>query len=123
MASHSTFGAFISVEPSSSSSQEPQHPSIAPPKKAFSKIYHSVPTPDEEIESIQWGSKPSGPLRGESDAPTGTQTPRVNDLEMSRPASPIQDENDVFPAMQSFSNPPINRFRMVAVSLLNFANG
>lgn len=124
MASHSTFGAFITVEPSGST-QEIQPASIAAPKKAFSKVYHSVPTPNEEVGSLQWGSRVNGPSKGDSDVatPTGPQTPRVDDLEMSRPASPIQDDGESFPAMQSFSNPPMNRFRMVAVSLMNFANG
>lgn len=124
MASHSTFGAFISVEPSSST-QNIQPTSIAAPQKAFSKVYHSVPTPDEENEGFQWAPRLHGPSKGDSGAatPTGTHTPRVNDLEMSRPASPVQDDGETFPAMQSFSNPPMNRFRMSAVSLMNFANG
>ncbi|PSS10775.1 hypothetical protein M430DRAFT_107964 [Amorphotheca resinae ATCC 22711] len=42
---------------------------------------------------------------------------------MSRPASPILTDQDVVEAMQSFSNPPINRFRMLSVCLLNFCNG
>ena len=121
MSSQSTFGAFINVE-SSPGTQEPHHAPIAPPKKAYSKVYHSVPTPNEEIESLQWGSPVEGPSKGEAN-PTGTQTPRGNDLEMSRPASPVQEDGDAFPAMQSFSNPPMNRFRMAAVSLMNLANG
>jgi hypothetical protein len=114
MSSHA-FGAFIDVESSSRS-------------------HHSVPQtqgPDAmELENIQWGKKLNGPRVFESPlgtgytTPTGYQTPRTpNDLEISRPPSPIHNEEDGVYAMQSFSSPPMNRFRMLSVCLMNFANG
>lgn len=42
---------------------------------------------------------------------------------MSRPASPTHDELDGVDALQSFSNPPKNRYRMVSISLMNFLSG
>jgi len=42
---------------------------------------------------------------------------------MSRPASPTTNENDGVDALQSFASPPMNRFRMLSVCLINFGNG
>jgi hypothetical protein len=115
------FGALIDVE-SSSSTQS--HAIPIAPQKALPRIYHSIPTP-VELDNLQWGTKLNGPSKPESGTatPTGTQTPRVADLEMSRPASPVDDVHDGVGAMQSFANPPMNRFRMSSVCLLNFGNG
>jgi hypothetical protein len=93
----------------------------AAPSRAFPKDYHAIPLPrsqdDIELENVQWGRRASRPA-------SGTQTPRTpNDLEMSRPASPMLGELDSVDAMQSFSDPPMNRFRMAAVCLLNLSNG
>jgi hypothetical protein len=117
MNSHA-FGAFIDVE-SSSSNQESHAIPIAP-QKAFPRSYHSVPDPIE-LENLQWGAKLTGPSGSGTATPTGYQTPR-SPLELSRPASPIAEPEGV-DAIQSFSSPPMNRFRMVSVCLLNFANG
>ena len=132
MSSHA-FSAFINVEPSSSSGEE--HAVPIAPQKAVSRVYHSVPqehTPAPlELDNLQWGKKLKGPDVTESGYPTpsgaqtpsGFQTPRSpNDLEMSRAPSPINEEDGV-DVTQSFSNPPMNRFRMVSVCLLNFGNG
>lgn len=133
MSSHA-LGAFINVESSSSSSGDAHAVPIAP-QKAVSRVYHSVPQEHVpaplELDNLQWGKKLKGPNVTESGytTPTGTQTPSgfqtprtPNDLEMSRPASPIIEEDGV-DAVQSFSNPPMNRFRMASVCLLNFGNG
>lgn len=114
----STFGAFIDIEPSSTS-QEAETPPAAP-KKAFPRTYHSVPDPIE-LDSLQWGTKLNGPGRG-TPTVSGTQTPlEYPDLEMSGPPTPANEhETD---ALQSFSYPPMNRFRMSSVCLMNFGNG
>ena len=113
------FGAFIDVE----SSQTPQERQIVLPPKALARTY-SVQDP---IELADFNTNHNGPFISEHATPSGTQTPRTPlELEMSRPATPRGprgNEDDVVEAMQSFSNPPMNRFRMLSVCLLNFGNG
>ncbi|KAH8678989.1 major facilitator superfamily domain-containing protein [Tricladium varicosporioides] len=119
MTSHA-FGAFIEVE---SSTENVEHSIPIAPQKALPRVYHSMPhTSDgQELDNLQWGKKLNGPYESGASTPTGYQTPRVlNDLEMSRAPSPIQEGVE---AMQSFANPPMNRFRMLSVCLLNFGNG
>lgn len=114
MSSHA-FSAFIDIEPSS----EREEASTAPvaPAKAFPRVYHSVPNPIE-LENLQWGTRLNGP----SQPGSGTQTPRdPTDLEMSRPPTPV-NEHEV-DALQSFSYPPMNRYRMLSVCLINLGNG
>ena len=122
MAAHA-YGAFIEVEPSSSHIQDGSSIPVAP-QKAYPKVYHSVPTPDE-IKNLQFDSRLNGLANpvSESGEPTDTQTPQSVDLEMSRPATPVEEDPDGVYVMQSFSNPPMNRYRMTSVCLLNFANG
>ncbi|KAL3427377.1 MFS efflux [Phlyctema vagabunda] len=111
------FGAFVTVEDSRELPEAPQ--------RALPRHYHSVPhTPDIELDSIQWGTRLNGPAKsGNATTASGTQTPRgINDLEMSRPGTPVDDDGGVN-ALQSWNNPPMNRFRMLNVCLLNFCNG
>ena len=127
MTSH-TFGAFIDIESSSSSSHSEAHTILIAPQKALERTYHSVPLPQEpnpiELDKLQWGTKPKEPRGGSGyNTPSGTQTPMVTDLEMSRPSTPQDMEQDGVDAVQSFSNPPMNRFRMISVCMLNFGNG
>lgn len=115
----STSGSLVEVESTPTSEA---HTVPIPPSRAFPKDYHSIPLPrsqdDIELENIQWGG------RSINHPASGAQTPRTpNDLEMSRPVSPILDGPDSVDALQSFSNPPMNRFRMVGVSLMNLGNG
>lgn len=111
-------GAFIGIE---SSINEKSHEIPVPPQKALPRVYHSVPEP-LELDNLQWGSKLNGPTSSGTNTPSGYQTPGVlSDLEMSRPATP--NDRDGVDAMQSFSNPPMNRFRMLSVCLCNFGNG
>jgi len=132
MSSHA-LGAFI-IDVESSSSSGEAHTIPVAPQKAVSRVYHSVPQtqgPDAlELDNLQWGKKLNGPRPTETPngtgttTPTGAQTPRTpNDLEMSRPPSPTHNEEDGVDAMQSFSSPPMNRFRMTSVCLMNFVNG
>jgi hypothetical protein len=99
------------------------------PQKAVAKNYHSVPLPQApdalELDQIEWGTRLNGPKMESTSRPgSGWQTPQTpNDLEMSRPPSPRNQEQDGVDVTQRFSDPPMNRFRMTSVSLLNFANG
>lgn len=135
MNSHA-FGALMEVESSTDASSQKNTISNIPtaPQKAKARIYHSVPhsraaSLDIELESIQWNSLDHHPI---PETPTGTQTPSnensqfFQDLERSRTASPADDlegENRGVEVMQSFSNPPMNRYRMLSVCLMNFGNG
>jgi hypothetical protein len=142
----SQFGVFIELEASSSkpSSSKPSRPELhrvpTAPEKAVSRTYHSVPFPQApdalELDSLEWGAKPKGPSctvtsKSGTVTPSGAQTPRTgthtprtpNDLEMSRSASPSQDEQDGVDIIQSFSSPPINRYRMISMSLTNLMGG
>lgn len=130
MTSH-VFCAFIDVESSPTSSHPESHAIPIAPQKVFERTYHSVPLPQGpnaiELDSIQWGSKLNGP-RGESgyNSPSETQTPGVTeatDLEMSRPATPHDNGQAGVDIVQTFSNPPMNRFRMLSVCLMLFGNG
>lgn len=117
MTSH-TFGAFIDVE---SSTHGEIHAVPSAPAKAFPRVYHSAPDAIE-LDSVQWGAKLNGP--SVPGTPSGTQTPRNPlDLEMSSPGTPHNETEESVNAIQSFSNPPINRYRMLAVCLLNLGNG
>jgi hypothetical protein len=120
MTSHS-FGAFIEVESSTGNGKGVEHAIPIAPQKALPRVYHSMPhTPnDTELDNIQWGKRLNGPSESGTSTPTGYQTPRAPfDIE-SRPQSPVHGVD----AMQSFSNPPKNRFRLLAVCLMNFGNG
>ncbi len=110
------FGAFIDVE---SSENAPERLPVAP-QKALPRTY-SV---QEPIELVDFNTKHNGPSVPENATPPGTQTPprTPSELEMSRPATPRNEDGGV-EAVQSFSNPPMNRFRMFSVCLLNFGNG
>lgn len=115
--SSTTFGSLIAVEPTMSQSLQ----DVAPPQKAHAKTYHSVPTPrQEDVDNLQWGAKLNGPAKMEETSSLG------GDLEMSRPGTPTNDDEtdgSGFGVVQSFSNPPMNRYRMTTVCLLNFAGG
>lgn len=118
MASYA-FGAFIDVE-SSNKSQERQ---IVPPPKAFARTSSVQDRIEHPIELADFNKIQNGPSASGHATPSGTQTPHTpSELEMSRPATP-RNEEDVVEAMQSFSSPPMNRFRMLSVCLLNFGNG
>lgn len=120
--SSTTFASLVEIKPAMSKSEDGQ-PSVAPPQKAHAKTYHSVPAPrQDDIDSLQWGAKLNGPSVEETSSPTAQ---RDHDLEMSRPGTPmeVEGDGDGFGVVQSFSNPPMNRYRMITVCLLNFAGG
>jgi hypothetical protein len=123
----SPFVLYLDVESSSMNGESSQLPLIpTAPEKALPRTYHSVPQapPDAiELDNLQWGAKLTGPVDPGAVAPSDVETPVApNDLEMSRPATPSQ-ESEGFEAMQSISNPPMNRFRMLAVCTMTFCMG
>jgi len=123
----SPFALYLEFESSSmngESSQLPLIPNI--PEKALPRIYHSVPQapPDTiELDNLQWDAKLTGPPESGTVTLSGVEIPVVpEDLEMSRPVTPNQ-ESDGFEALQSIMNPPMNRFRMLAVCMISFCTG
>jgi hypothetical protein len=96
------------------------------PEKALSRIYHSVPQapPDAiELDNLQWGAKLTGPVESAAVTPSEVETPVApDDLEMSRPVTPNQ-ESEGFEVIQSIMNPPMNKFRMLAVCTMSFCTG
>jgi hypothetical protein len=123
----SPFAFYLDLESSSMNGESSESPLVlAAPEKALSRIYHSVPQapPDAiELDNLQWGAKLTGPVELEAATPSEGETPAVpDDLEMSRPATPTQ-ESEGFEAMQSAWNPPMNRFRMLAVCTMNLCMG
>ena len=98
------------------------------PQKAVAKNYHAVPLPTApnvlELDTIKWGARLNDSTEEPQSTDSGYQTPKTpNDLERSRPATPTSHDREGVHTMQSFSNPPMNKFRMTSTSLLNFANG
>jgi len=91
------------------------------------KTYHSVPQPDAiELDNFEELNGP--PKSGRATPVSGSQTPKTpSALEMSRPSTPPGNTEDhggeEVDVIQSFSNPPMNRFRMAALCLINFGNG
>jgi hypothetical protein len=119
MASHN-FSAFIDFE--SSSDNHEAHSTPIVPQRAVPRSYHSIPDPIE-LDNLEWGKKLTGPSTPRSVPASGYQTPQTTDIEMSRPPSPTSGGLGGVDATQSFSNPPMNRFRMLSVCLMNFGNG
>lgn len=120
--SSTTFASLVEIEPTMSKFQDEQ-PGVVPPQKAHAKTYHSIPSPrQDDVDNLQWGAKLNGPSVEEPSSPTAQ---RDHDLEMSRPGTPAEGDadGDGFGVVQSFSNPPMNRYRMITVCLLNFAGG
>ncbi len=119
---------YLDVESSSMRDEEISQVPVIPaaPAKALPRTYHSVPQapPDAiELDNMQWGAKLTGPAVTGPVTPTDEETPLApNDLEMSRPVSPIQGVEG-FEAMQSVWNPPMNKFRLLAVCLMDFCMG
>src|SRR5690554_2798069 len=76
---------------------------------------------DFELNNIQEAPplvrSPSYPASGQ--ASTRPTTP--NDLERSNPPTPMA--NGGVDLLQTFSNPPMNKWRMTSSAMMNFANG
>jgi fucose permease len=112
MATH--FGAILDIE---SKPAEVQNPPTAH-AKAF-----TAPLP-LELDELDFGSRyngPSNPYAG-AQTPITPMTPGTQrDFLMSRPPSPRQDE--AVGVVASWNNPPMNKWRILCVSLTYFANG
>ncbi|CAD6448462.1 cbccd8ca-4a3d-4783-a979-c4a14e07b7c4 [Sclerotinia trifoliorum] len=127
MAAH--FSSIIDVV---SSRDEPVAPPLAAPQKSVTRTYHSVQQPNAiELDSIKWAPNINRPPASGTTTPgvesvSGWSTPgwqssvTPSALEISRPQTPDNEPEHI---IQSFSNPPKNRFRMTSTCLLNFGNG
>ncbi|KAL8661246.1 MAG: hypothetical protein Q9202_005792 [Teloschistes flavicans] len=113
MASSASFHPFFAIE---------SNPPVTGPPVAFKKddqIRHHPPSVNE-LDELTFGNRyngPSVPL-----TPSGAQTPITpNELELSRPPSPIMDE--AVEIMQTLSNPPMNKWRLLSACMMCFGNG
>jgi len=96
---------------------------IADPPAVLPKDRHGLPDLPTafELQELNKTIRNNGPSNPPT--PSGTQTPRSpNDLEQSRSTSPEYGPASV-EVTQTFSNPPINRYRVIAACLMNFQNG
>lgn len=111
MASH-TFGALISLNGSSP---------ITDPMAVHQKDSHTSKSPAKayELDELTFDNRHGGPSRTPN---TKTQTPTTpNELEMSRPPSPRNEETaDI---VQTLSDPPMNKYRLLSACLMCFGNG
>ncbi|RFU32088.1 hypothetical protein B7463_g4277, partial [Scytalidium lignicola] len=117
------FHAFIQIE--QPVTNKVQHEAILrAPQRAFPRTYHSVPeTQQDPIELVKIRSSPKQhePSTSITAAPVDPPTSQI-DLEMSRPASPVE-QPETFDALQSFANPPMNKFRMLFICFISLAMG
>lgn len=79
-----------------------------------------------ELDDLAFGKRYNGPsgsgAQTPAEVPSGTQTPKTpHELEMSRPTSPSR--NEAVGLMQSWNNPPINKWRILCCCLIYFNNG
>ncbi|KAI9686250.1 MAG: hypothetical protein M1822_003906 [Bathelium mastoideum] len=110
MASH-TFAAFIDVD---------QRSEIKDPPAAHHPV-SSINSPSAlELDELTWGSAYNGPSshQGSQSHPQTPKTP--NELESSRPPSPEHEEAH---AVQSWSSPSMNKWRVLAACIEYFGNG
>lgn len=112
MSSHA-LSTFIDVESSGPSR-------ITPPSAVVLKdgkpILPSSPNV-HELDEIRFGR----PLNGSADSAATQNSATPNELERSAPPTPKRDE--AVNLVQSFSNPPMNKWRLLSACLMNFANG
>jgi fucose permease len=83
------------------------------------------PPKDYELDELQWGKKLNGPQKEafRDSSPLGRSIPLTpDDLEHSRPPTPNR-ERAVDAMVLSFSNPPRNRWRLAAASVMFFLMG
>ncbi|SLM40310.1 Major facilitator superfamily domain, general substrate transporter [Lasallia pustulata] len=92
-----------------------------PPAVVFKDTHAIAPTLSAyELDELSCGSRYNGPSSKE--LPSGAATPlSPKELEMSRPPSPKNDE--AVDVVQSLSNPPMNRYRLISACLMCFGNG
>jgi fucose permease len=85
----------------------------------------AIATSPLELDEFAWGGGYTGletPLEGAQTPYSGTQTPRWNnDLSISRPPTPRGE--DVIGIAPRWSNPPMNKWRVLSCCLVLFGNG
>lgn len=91
-------------------------PGVSRPPKSITRTYPGVPQRGASVE-LERISRPATHTGHWS----GTATP--TDLEMSRPASPVSPADEGVDVLQNMWDPYMNRFRLLSVCLMNFANG
>ncbi|KAI4214970.1 MAG: hypothetical protein LQ351_002686 [Letrouitia transgressa] len=95
---------------------------IANPPAVVTKNPHAVsdPTDSYEFDELHRGNHQNGPSA--LGTPNRNQTPVTpNDLETSRPSSPLNEE--AAEVLQTLSNPPMNKYRLLSACLMCFGNG
>lgn len=113
MASSASFNAFVAIE---------SNTQIADPPAAIKKdSINRHPAPDNhELDQLSFGNRYNGP--SEPPTPTGVQTPITpNELEMTRPMSAVNEQP--VEVMQTLTNPPMNRWRLLSACMMCFGNG
>ncbi|KAI4165497.1 MAG: hypothetical protein LQ342_000907 [Letrouitia transgressa] len=105
--------AFLTVEAKSH---------IANPPAAVTKDSHVVsdPSASREFEELHGENHYNGPSAQATS--NRSQTPATsNDLETSRSSSPVNEE--AAEVLQTLSNPPMNKYRLLSACLMCFGNG
>lgn len=82
------------------------------PQRSITRTYAAVPQRDSVEIELPRLSRPA--------TLSGPATP---DLEMSQPSSPVLGHDDGVEALQSWSDPYMNRFRLLSACSLNLMNG
>ncbi|KAJ4301586.1 hypothetical protein N0V90_003679 [Kalmusia sp. IMI 367209] len=98
---------------------------IAWEEKRYAQRAKEAPS-NIELDNLAFGKRYNGPTKSEPQTPKvqspGIQSPKTpNELEMSRPGSPT--ENEAVSLMQSWNNPPMNKWRIMCCCLIYFGNG
>ena len=91
-------------------------------QKSQGKQPHIGVLPDIELEPIKPSKDASHGTYFDQQRKTGTQTPKTpNELEMSCPQTPRQDE--AVGLVQTWKNPPMNKWRILCCCMIYFGNG
>ena len=109
------FGALIEIDTTSH---------ITDPPAVLRKEPHGLPDLPTayELDELNRSTRSNG--LSNPTTPSGTQTPRTPaELEQSRPPTPEYGDADAINIVQSWNNPPINRYRIFSACLMNFLGG
>ena len=117
------FHGFFDIQPASNTVTSPP----ATHQKAKTQPPSAI-----ELDEYTFGTCYNGPIESSPQSPrelpSGMHTPfepptpiPPNELEMSRPPSPKRDE--AVGLMQSWNNPPMNKWRILSCCLIYFGNG
>lgn len=98
------------------------------PQPSLTKSYPAIPQTDSDsttIELMRFFNQATQNGRGKATSTTVTSADAPgHDLEMSRPASPLEAAPNVgVEAMQSIWDPYMNRFRLLCACLMSLVNG